>query len=216
MGDRYPEGRHWWARVSTAAGDRILMGLCAAIWLVLLGMSVAAVVALVDLGTGFHKSARNSHTSSVLYAIIVVSALVILVAISVLLRARRTTPTVPGARPSGAPARGVSGRLARPEGYPPARTTTEQVRTERLATLRPLSNEEVDRIWLRGAAALMATMGAALVAVATATYLMAIGHDGAAWAGYVIAGLVTLIMPAILWRGVQWLGRTLTTDQPSS
>ena len=35
--------------------DRILLGACAAIWLVLLGVSVAAAVALADLGRGFHK-----------------------------------------------------------------------------------------------------------------------------------------------------------------
>ena len=40
-------------------------------------MSVAALVALMDLGRGFHKAAGNPHTSSVLYAIIIISALII-------------------------------------------------------------------------------------------------------------------------------------------
>jgi hypothetical protein len=63
----------------------------------------------------------------------------------------------------------------------------------------------VDRVWLRGTAALMGTMGAALLAVATATYLMAIGHDGFSWTGYGIAGVITLVMPLIPWRHVRQL-----------
>ena len=45
--------------------DRILVGACAAIWLVLLGTSVAAAVALADLGSGFHQTPKNAHTASV-------------------------------------------------------------------------------------------------------------------------------------------------------
>jgi hypothetical protein len=75
-----------------------------------------------------------------------------------------------------------------------------------LATARPaLSDAEVDRFWLRGTAALMGTMGAALLAVATATYSMAIGHDGFSWTAYGIAGAVTLAMPLIPWRQVRQL-----------
>src|ERR1700744_6299864 len=70
--------------------DRILIGSCAAVWLVLLGVSVAAAVALNDLGRGFHKAASSSpHTNWVLYAVIIVSALIIAGAIPILLRARR-------------------------------------------------------------------------------------------------------------------------------
>ena len=58
----------------------------------------------------------------------------------------------------------------------------------------------MDRFWLRGTVALMGTMGAALLAVATATYLMAIGHDGFSWTSYGIAGVITLAMPLIPWR----------------
>ena len=39
----------------------------------------------------------------------------------------------------------------------------------------------------------------ALLAIGIATYLMAAGHDTFAWAAYVVAGLVTLAMPAIPW-----------------
>ncbi|WP_231985714.1 DUF2561 family protein [Mycobacterium sp. E3247] len=43
--------------VSPDVVDRILIGACAVVWLVLLGVSVAAAVALSDLGRGFHKAA---------------------------------------------------------------------------------------------------------------------------------------------------------------
>jgi hypothetical protein len=42
-------------------------------------------------------------------------------------------------------------------------------------------------------------MGVAMVAIGIATYLMAVNHNAAAWACYVLAGLVTLGMPAIPW-----------------
>ncbi|XRQ09324.1 DUF2561 family protein [Actinomadura welshii] len=49
------------------------------------------------------------------------------------------------------------------------------------------------------------TMGAALVAVAASTYLMAVGCDGASWVGYVLAGIVTAVMPVIEWIYVRKL-----------
>jgi hypothetical protein len=48
-------------------------------------------------------------------------------------------------------------------------------------------------------------MGAALIAVAAATYLMAVGHDGPSWVGYVLAGLVTAAMPVVEWLHVRQL-----------
>lgn len=215
MSDRYSERKPGWALVSPATGDRILVAACAAVWLVLVGMSVAAVVALADLGRGFHQTSGNPHTSSVLYVIIVVSALVILAAIPMLLRARRTTRAEPVSRSTGLVSRDRGARPARP-GYPPPSAVAQQARTERLTTLRPaLPDAEVDRIWLRGSVLLLGAMGLALVAVALATYLMAIGHQGAAWAAYVIAGIVTVLMPLFLWRYVRRLRRMLTESQPS-
>jgi hypothetical protein len=79
-----------------------------------------------------------------------------------------------------------------------------------MTTFRPaLSDAAVDRVWLRGTAALMGIMGAALLAVAVATYLMAIGHDAFSWTSYGIAGLVTLVMPLVPWQQVRQLRRTL-------
>ena len=209
MADRESEVWGTRARVTPATADRILVGSCAAVWLALVGMSVAAIVALMDLGRGFHNSRGNPHTSSVLYAIIVISALVILAAIPMLLRARHTIRDGPVARSARAPARTGSGRPIR-SGHTPESTMGQPGRTERLTTLRPaLSDAAVDRVWLRGTAALMSTMGAALLAVALATYLMAIGHDAFAWTSYGIAGLVTLGMPLVPWQQVRQLRRTL-------
>ncbi|ORW12273.1 DUF2561 family protein [Mycobacterium kyorinense] len=209
MADRYSTGPRGWSTVSPTTGDRILIGVCAAIWLVLVGVSVAAVVALADLGRGFHEGTGSPHSSAVLYVIIVVSTLVILAAIPVLLRARRTTRPDAGARSVVVPARAAGGQPLRP-GHPPSRSAIQQAPTERLTTLRPrLSDAAVDRIWLRGGLSLMAAMGVALIAVATATYLMAVGHQGAAWSAYVIAGIVTVAMPVIPWQHVRRLRRTL-------
>jgi hypothetical protein len=176
--------------------------------LALVGMSVAAIVALMDLGRGFHDAKGNPHASSVLYAIIVISALVILAAIPMLLRARRVTSDGPVAR-SGPSARTGSGRPIR-SSTTTARGSIQHDPTERLTALRPaLPDTAIDRIWLRGTAALMATMGVALLAVAAATYLMAIGHDAFSWTSYGIAGFVTLVMPLVPWRQVRQLRRTL-------
>jgi hypothetical protein len=179
--------------------DRILLGLCALIWLILLGMSVAAVVALVDLGRGFHKLSRNPHTG-LLYIVIGVSALIVLAAIPVLLRARRTIPARPALRPPGfpPPERGAppeSGRRAQGMGFDERGTP----RRGATALMFVSSDNEVERLWLRGTTGLVSLMGAALIAVAAATYLMATGKDAAAWAGYVVAGLFAAAMPVVLW-----------------
>ena len=208
MVDRYSQV--WGARskITPVTADRILVGSCAAVWLALVGMSVAAIVALTDLGRGFHDPRGNPHTSSVLYAIIVISALIILASIPMLLRARRSTRDGPLTR-SARTARTTSGQPIRAE-HAPAPTITGQGYTERLTTLRPaLSDAAVDRVWLRGTAALMITIGVALLAVAVATYLMAIGHDAFSWTSYGIAGFVTLIMPLVPWQQVRQLRRTL-------
>jgi hypothetical protein len=199
MIDRYSQA--WGARGRLAAltSDRVLIGVCAAVWLALVGMSVAALVALMDLGRGFHSAKGNPHASSVLYAIIIVSALIILAAIPMLLRARRITHEAPAPR---SPARTVSARAIRSGPMAGmAHGSTEQITTQRPA----LPDTEVDRFWLRGTVALMGTMGGALLAVAAATYAMAIGHDAFSWTGYAIAGVITLVMPLVPWRQVRHL-----------
>jgi hypothetical protein len=189
--------------------DRILVGACAAIWLVLLGVSVAAAVALADLGRGFHKMAGSSHTPWVLYAVIIVSALIIAGAIPVLLRARRMGLIEPATRPAAGSARGPNRppvRLMAPK----PRTAAERARQQRVQADAPAaewSGAAVDRVWLRGTVVLAGTMGAALIAVAAATYLMAVGHDAASWVGYGVAGVVTAALPVVEWLHIRQLRR---------
>lgn len=211
MVSRYSAYRRGSDTVPPDVVDRILVGACAAVWLVLIGVSVAAAVALADLGRGFHKMASNPHTTWVLYAVIVVSALIIAGAIPVLLRARRMARVEPPARPLGARAGGAAGQPVGP-GHPAARAVAERTRRERVQSVAPgseWSGSAADRIWLRGTVALTGTMGAALIAVATATYLMAVGDDGASWVGYGLAGLVTAAMPVLEWVHVRQLRRVL-------
>ncbi len=197
--------------VSPDVIDRILIGACAAIWLVLLGVSVAATVALVDLGRGFHKMASSSHTTWVLYAVIIVSALIIAGAIPLLLRARRMAQAEPAARAMTAPARGAVRPSVQP-GSPAVRTEAEraqQPKVEAAGSGADWSGDAVDRVWLRGTVLLTGTMGAALIAVAAATYLMAVGHDGPSWVGYGFAGVVTAAMPVVEWLHIRQLRRVI-------
>jgi hypothetical protein len=192
--------------------DRILVGACAAIWLVLLGVSVAAAVALADLARGFHRMARSSHTTWVLYAVIIVSALIIAGAIPVLVRARRMAqprpPVVRSTALQGRPPTRPSGRSG--STAPP--TVAGAARSAKVSAYGPgteWAGEAVDRVWLRGTVILTGTMGAALIAVATATYLMAVGHDGPSWVGYVFAGIFTAAMPVVEWLHIRQLRRVI-------
>ncbi|RFD24820.1 DUF2561 domain-containing protein [Mycobacterium uberis] len=194
--------------------DRILVGACAVVWLVLIGVSVAAVVALADLGRGFHRMASNPHTTWVLYGVIVVSALVIVGAVPVLLRARRMNRVEPLARPVIVPARGgvrpqVSARRST------ARIEVGRVHADKAQTVAQPGewfDAAVDRIWLRGTVGLAGTMGTALIAVAVSTYLMAVGRDGASWVGYGLAGVITAAMPVVEWLHVRQLRRVVDAD----
>ncbi len=189
--------------------DRILIGACAAVWLVWLGVSVAAVVALVDLGRGFHKVASSSHTTWVLYAVIIISALIIAGAIPVLLRARRMSQARPVTEAMTAPGRGADESPVRP-GPPRARLGADRPQPPRVPSAElaaEWSGAEVDRVWLRGTVLLAGTIGVALIAVAAATYLMAIGHDRPSWVCYGLAGAVTAVLPVIEWLHVRQLRR---------
>jgi hypothetical protein len=193
--------------------DRILLASCAAIWLAVLGSAVAATVALVDLGRGHPQSSTTSGTPWLLYTVIGVSALVIVGAIPLLVRARRTAVDDPGAD------RGAGVRV--PAGRTQATARTPEPQAQQLRSYRPGSDPipprsgytapsavstfdaalppAVDRLWLRCAVVIASVMGVALLAVGIATYLMAAGHDAFAWAAYVVAGFVTVAMPAIPW-----------------
>ena len=130
--------------------DRILLGACAAVWLALVGAERGCRVALVDLGRGFHEARRGARTRrGCCTPIIIVSAVIILAAIPVLLRARRITRDGPVARSAGMPARGA-GRQPSKSGTPPRdRIPAGSYRAD--DQLRPaLSDAAVDRFWLRG------------------------------------------------------------------
>jgi Protein of unknown function (DUF2561) len=211
MVSRYSAYRQGSDTVPPDVVDRILIGACAAVWLLLVGVTVAATVALADLGRGFHKVARTPHTPWILYVVIVVSALIIAAAIPMLLRARRMSHTEPADGSVGALAR-RAGRQPASSGHSTARSVAERGRQERTRAYGHVdewSGAAVDRIWLRGAVALAGTLGAALVAVGVATYLMAVGHDGASWGGYVFAGVFTAVMPVLEWLHVRQLRRVI-------
>ena len=93
--------------------DRILLGSCAGIWLAALGAGVAATVALVDLGSGRSEPSGDSGTPWLLYTVIAISALVIIGAVPLLLRARREAAAEPQHTGTAGPtARGGAGPAA--------------------------------------------------------------------------------------------------------
>lgn len=181
--------------------DRIMVGVCGAIWLVLLAAGVIATVALVRLGSGHAAEAGHGKSSWLLYSIIVISALVILGAIPLLMRARRAAqaePTAPAAEVSAveAPVKTTEAptEKMRVFGVDPA----ERRELERTAQGPVVPPALVERIWLRGTTSLLAAMGLALIAVAVATYLLAVSSDTAAWVALGVAAVVTVAMPAVL------------------
>lgn len=212
--------------------DRVLIGGCVVIWLVLLGVSVAATVALVDLARGHPKTPDSTQTPWLLYTVIGVSALIIVGAIPLLIRARRSattdprTPTTAAGSAAGRPERPAAPSPRPPGG--PIETNTERLRvfgsladrwdryqpdfvvstpSRRTDPLMPAT--ELDRMWLRCTVEIVAAMGLGLVAVATATYLMAVEMDSAAWAAYGVAGVITVLMPVIPWLYLRRLRDTI-------
>jgi hypothetical protein len=203
--------------------DRILLGACAAVWLVALGAGVAATVALVDLGRGHPETSGTSETPWLLYAVIAISAVVIVGAVPLLLRARRIALAEPRpAQPMSADSSGQVGeapteklrvfgtatdRPVHRPGYSPAPPVPSRL---------PLTGPEaaVDQLWLRCALVIASAMGLAMVAIGVATYLMAVDNDGAAWAAYVVAALITLAIPVIPWLYLRQLRALLESSAP--
>ena len=185
--------------------DRVLLIGCAVAWLIALGATVAAIVALVDLGQARASAAGEGDTPWLLYSVIGVSALVIAGAIPLLIRARKTAqdggqrPNLAGGRSTGAqnvlgPPLGTEARQ-RPLSGPAIRRTPTPPTTSRVG----FPTAAVEQLWLRSTVSLATAIGAATAAVGIGTYLMASGHDGFAWGAYGVAGLVTVGMPAIPW-----------------
>jgi hypothetical protein len=186
--------------------DRALLGLCAVIWLAVIGMSVAAAVALAGMGSGqASEPAPDANTPWGLYVVIGVSALVILASIPLLLRARSAAQHDPPARgPVAAPPAGAPAPKGRTAVEPPTEklrvfgTVADPANRER-PSLAGRTTEVVDRVWLRFTTSVATAMGAAVLAVTVAAYLLADHSDGMAWAALVIAGIITVAMPALLW-----------------
>jgi hypothetical protein len=203
-------------RRSPETVDRLLVGVCGAIWLVLLAVTVIAIVALVDMSRGHTAGNDGSSTPWLLYSIIVVSALIIVGAIPLLIRARRTAladarlsppePAKASERPAAAPVPPVRGTEAPTEKLKVFGSTVDPYEryqpdfaqssaSRRADPLIPAT--ELDRLWLRCTVMLVGAIGLALVGVSTATYLLAVDNDTAAWVALGLAAVITIAMPAV-------------------
>ncbi len=207
--------------------DRILLGACAAGWLVALGAVVAATVALVDLGRAGSETPQTSDTPWLLYTVIAVSAVVIAGAVPLLLRARRSAiaepPAVQAAAPAADPAvRGGEApteklQTLRMNQLPTAHRPGYTPAPRRAGLPAPLVTA-IDRIWLRCALGIGCAMGTAMVAVGVGTYLMAVDKTMAAWVVYGVAGAIIVGMPAIPWFHLRQLRDVLDgakTESPA-
>lgn len=198
--------------------DRILTGACAVLWLAAVGAAVAAIVALVNLGRGSSAPAGDADTPWLLYVVIAVSALVIIAAVPLLLRARRGAAH--DAETEGPPP-GVPAGAARAQATVPPRTTgpTADPVVRRTGTPqtadpgRQLPVAAIDQLWLRATLALGCALGAGTLLTGVATYLMAVDTTAAAWGCYVVVGLIIVAMPVIPWWFLREL-RELTDQEP--
>ncbi len=183
--------------------DRILVGAAVALWLAALGTGVAAVVALVDLSAGHTAATPDSDTPWLLYSVIGVSAAVIVGAVPLLIRARRSS-LQDTQRTTSRPV------AAAQSGFGDPVDATTRLRTSGGPVIRrhpvpPASSRvgfptaAVDQVWLRCSAATAAAIGAATTLIAIGTYLMATESETAAWSLYGVAGLVTVAMPVLPW-----------------
>lgn len=174
--------------------DRLMVGVCGAIWLVFLAASVFATVAMVRLGSA-RTNGPEGQSSWLLYSIIGVSALVIIGAVPLLIRARQAAAAASGPDESpadpGVPA--PSAPKARVFGVDPdAARRSGESRPDRV------SEVVVDRLWLRGTVSLLGAMGLALTVVAIGGYLLADRNDTGAWVAFGLAGVITVAMPAVM------------------
>lgn len=198
-----PSGR------SPETTDRLMVGVCGAIWLVWLAVASIATVALVQMGRGHRADAGESGSSWLLYTIIVISALVIIGAIPLLIRARQAAMAAAGAGGGGSEPAESPQKAAEPlPTSPAAEAPTEKLRVfgaavdpyrRKPAAQRVVSriNVVLERIFLRGTASLLGAMGLALIAVEVATYLLATHTDTAAWVALGLAGVLTVGMVAV-------------------
>lgn len=209
--------------------DRLLVGISGAIWLVLLAVGVIAAIALVGLGRG-RSGTEASESPWVLYTVIAISSVTLLGAIPLLIRARRGALADPaGEAPASAPASApAAAATATPVREPAVEAPTEKLRVFGTVVDRPAKPEPqpdtaqpgglpagpTDRVLLRCAASIFAAMGLALIGVATATYLLAVGSDTAAWVAIGFAAVITAAMPAVSVFFQRQLGGVSGRDAP--
>ncbi|MDY6870422.1 MAG: DUF2561 family protein [Actinomycetota bacterium] len=202
----YPSGTAPGARTDTDGPtsldnlDRILLGAGGAVWLTALGTGVAATVALADLAGATAPASGAGDTPWLLYGVIGISAGVIAAAVPPLLRARRNAQDEP------APLT-VQRGLTTPGERSAADTAEPPTEKLSVAAVTPVpsrldagaDNARVEQLWLRCALVIAIAMGAAMIAIGVATYLMAVGTDPAAWVLYGLAAVITLAMPVAPW-----------------
>jgi hypothetical protein len=194
--------------------DRILLAVCAVLWLAALAAAVAAVVALVDLARPHSTAVGGSPTPWLLYTVIGVSAIVIVGAIPLLIRARRAA-LEGGQRPAdGPPAsaqnvfgpplgtegrqRGLGGPAIRRQAIPPA--------TSRVG----FPTAAVEQVSRRCTLVMASAIGGATALIGAGTYLLASNDDGLAWTAYGLAGLVTVALLAVPWYFLRQLRDVLS------
>lgn len=189
--------------------DRGVMIVCAVTWLVALGVTVAAAVTLVDLSKGHPTEVvEESGTPWLLYTVIGVSALVIALAIPLLLRARRGTEAALPPRPTTGP-KTVQARAMMVEPDPPDYPGPTPARHSSSV----ISVAALDRMWLRCGLGVLTAVGLAYIAVAVATYLLALDKVTAAWIVYGVAGVITVAMVVIPIRYLHQLRAALATTE---
>lgn len=225
-------------RSSPESVDRMLIGLCAIIWLAFVGMLVGAIVVMTGVG---EDAAGSAGTSWGIYIVIGVSLAVIIGAVPLLLRARKTAarPTKRGASQAAPKSKGakVSGAGSVTSGPPPAEASTEKLKTfgglvdpvshvpkdyngpgspaYRAAAEAASKSAVVDRLWLRATVGIVGGIGLALLAVVTGTYLLAVDSETAAIVAFVVGGVITCAMGVIPWltlKKLRELGASGSSD----
>jgi hypothetical protein len=212
----------------------MLLGLCAVIWLAFVGMLVGAIVVLAGTGEG----SASAGPSLGIYIVIGVSVAVIVGAVPLLLRARKTAAqrTARGASKSKGP--NVSRVEKASSGPPPAEAATEKLKAfgglsdpvnqvsqdyvgpgspaYRAAAEEAAKSAVADRLWLRATVGIAGAIGLALLAVVTGTYLLAVDSDTAAIVAFAFAGLITCAMGVIPWltlKKLRELGASGSSDK---
>lgn len=204
-------------RSSPESVDRMLIGLCGVIWLAFVGMLVGAIVVLAGMG----EDSGSSGSSWGIYIVIGVSLAVIVGAVPLLLRARKTAAQRSTRGASKSKGASNSGGAPATSGPKPAEASTEKLKTfggladhvshvpkdysgpgspaYRAASEAAVRLAVADRLWLRATVGIAGAIGLALLSVVTGTYLLAVESDTAAIVAFAFAGVITCAMGAIPW-----------------